>query len=204
MVTKLRITVCPYCRISDDFTILCWQEKTYSEDEIQLWELTRYEIVECNSCQQLFVRDLSDASYNEDMRTKKIETYPREAFKHTKDFFSFFDFGLAEDIRELSGEIDNAINHKSFRLAAMGTRTLILLLGCKLTGVKYEKFSKCIADMKTRSFITKDEAKKLNNVTRTCSAAVHDNSKPTETAIVEALGIINRVFEHVLPPKPPI
>jgi hypothetical protein len=84
----------------------------------------------------------------------------------------------------------------------MGTRTLILLLGRKLTGVKYEKFSRCIADIRTKSIITREEARKLKIVTQICSAAVHDNSKPTETDIVDALNIINRVFERILPPKP--
>ncbi|MGK0483543.1 MAG: hypothetical protein ACJAQ3_003526 [Planctomycetota bacterium] len=155
------------------------------------WDDT-YVMLECAGCEAIVVRRtfvFSEWNHGE----SEVTFYPPRISRRLPAWKS----DLSDDVEELLEEVYKAIQAKSFRLAAMGARTLFDLIALQEVG-DAGRFDQKLDEMVSKGLLGSVHRTALESAIDAGSAAVHRGHRPEEKDLDLIMDIIENVLQATI------
>lgn len=183
--------LCPGCRNNTRCDVL--RSYPHSIDDPNFTGSETYTILQCGGCTKIFYMTETTEHHGADYEdSHSYESYPLRVSRYVYIPINPFDLNVsAAEIGQLESEVNTAISSRLYRLAAMGIRTLVMLIVNKATTSQFDSFNPCLDYLFDNGIVTERQREILNQTIELGSSAVHRNHQPDLKQIVAAADIVN-------------
>lgn len=186
---------CPICRAERTAKILA-SHKEESNDEY-LWYSTEYRILKCLGCDFLYVEKVDLCSEDEELNDNGgWELIPRVLYwpaRRQREKPSWLHNPLPWAIFCLLEEIYSAVEARTFRLAAMGIRSLLERIMIERVGDQ-GNFIKNVDKLQEAGYLSVRQRNALDTMLEAGHAATHRGWNPS----VDDINVLLDIAEHVI------
>lgn len=199
--------ICPKCEGERKANVVGEYSKRWEHDELVLFSINTYRILECCGCETIFIQHEFVFSEDEEIIenpitgefeshiTPRVNYWPQVSARKRPDWTVKLE---DEVIQRLFDEVYKAIDHSLGTIAAMGIRAIV----DRLTEIKGanpgDTFAKKISELQKSGSISKNQEEILVTMTDAGSAASHRGWKPSKIELDQILDATENLVHGIL------
>ena len=206
-------SICIKCNIPTNHSVVGEKEINYKEDETGWWEDYKYQIIQCQGCDSVSFRILTNDAQQQQLfdHEELGEVWSSELFpKRTAHTLPIKQLAnTPQNIKGIYRETIDAINNGSNILCSGGIRAIIEEI-CNDKGIDRGEIIKDdgtkrtsknldgkIEGLASNGFLTNDNAEILHDLRFLGNEALHASSAPSQEELKLAINIIEHTLDNI-------